>query len=186
MPPNRNGQVRIIGGQQRGRKLSFPAIDGLRPSGDRMRETLFNWLQPLMTGARCLDLFAGSGALGFEALSRGAAQADLLEKHPKVCAALRHNAQLLDLQQAHIHCIDTLQWLQQAEGTFDVVFIDPPFCEKLYYQQSMELLQSRSLLAPGARIYVESAADQAIRWPHNWQLLREKKAGQVMCRLFGL
>jgi len=180
----RNGQVRIIGGQLRGRKLSFPAIDGLRPSGDRMRETLFNWLQTVIAGARCVDLFAGSGALGFEALSRGAAQVELLEKHPQICAALRQNAQSLGLQQAHVHCVDAQQWLQQAQGAFDLVFMDPPFSEARHYQQSIELLQSRAILAAGARVYVEAAVEQNIDWPQEWQLLREKKAGQVMYRLF--
>jgi len=152
------GKVRIIGGRWRGRRLEVPDLAGLRPSGDRGRETLFNWLQDRVPGARCLDLFAGTGALGLEAISRGAASATLVELDRTLCAALRTIARdwpggdRLEIVQA-----DARHWLKTASGPFDLVFLDPPFDAGLY-GASLEALVHPGLLAPAARIYIESDA----------------------------
>src|SRR5690606_23249515 len=124
-------QLRIIGGQWRSRRLRFPAIDGLRPTLDRIRETVFNWLQFDVEGARVLDAFAGSGALGFEALSRGAKEVILLEKHPAAALQLTDNLQLLEARNAQVWAGDALLWLEQNPEPFDLVFLDPPFHQNL-------------------------------------------------------
>ena len=179
--------LRIIGGQWRGRKLNFPATSGLRPTGDRIRETLFNWLAPQLPNARCLDLFAGSGALGLEALSRGADDVVLLERQGQACEQLRNNLALLRAEGAHLHQVDTLQWLSQtAPGPgFDVVFIDPPFEHDLW-QASIDALHSGGWLAPGAAIYLETGQDTHYQVPDTWRLHRDKSAGQVRYRLYRL
>lgn len=120
-------QVRIIGGSLRGRKLSFADLPGLRPTGDRVRETLFNWLQPLIEGARCLDLFAGSGALGIEAVSRGAAEVVLVDNAPAVIRQLEKNRSAFNLDRLTVVRADALQFLDRAPSPFDLVFLDPPF-----------------------------------------------------------
>lgn len=180
-----NGQLRLIGGQWRGRKLSFPAVDGLRPTGDRIRETLFNWLAPELQGARCLDLFAGSGALGLEALSRGAAQSLLLERDSRAAAALRHNLELLSTNAGRVVHTDSLDYLHQGNNDepFDVVFIDPPFSQQLW-QASIEALELGRWLAPDASIYLEAPRDLPIAAPAHWRLHRDKQAGQVSYRLY--
>jgi len=178
-------QLRIIGGQWRGRKLSFPAVDGLRPTGDRIRETLFNWLAPELPGARCLDLFAGSGALGLEALSRGAGYSLLLERDPSAAQALRANLQLLKAEAGQLVQGDSLGWLRQGnrEGKFDLVFIDPPFSLNLW-AEVIALLEQGDWLADEATIYLEAPREQLIITPPHWQLHRDKQAGQVSYRLY--
>lgn len=180
-------QLRIIGGQWRGRKLSFPELDGLRPTGDRIRETLFNWLAPRLPGAHCLDLFAGSGALGLEALSRGAGATVLLEKDRHAAQQLRDNLHLLGSERAKIVAEDSLQWLRQGptEQAFDVVFIDPPFQHNLW-QAAIDTLEQNAWLAPEAVIYVESGRDVPYQTPLHWRLHRDKNAGQVTYRLYVL
>lgn len=153
-----NNQVRIIGGQWRSRRLTFPPIPGLRPTPDRVKETLFNWLAPHIHGIRCLDAFAGSGALGFEALSRGAAHTVFLESSRDVAQALRDNAALLKTSDATVHCVDTLSWLAQpATDTFDLVLLDPPYALSLL-EPCITLLLQHGWLNPGAFIYAESNA----------------------------
>ncbi len=151
--PAGNNQLRIIGGLWRGRKLSFPDVDGLRPTGDRIRETLFNWLAPDMQGAHCLDLFSGSGALGLEALSRGADSSLLLEKHPTAARQLKDNLQLLKADNGRVEQVDSLQWLNSAQVShrFDIVFIDPPFALDLW-DEVVAVLESRNWLADEAVI----------------------------------
>lgn len=180
--------VRIIGGEWRSRRLEFPDAPGLRPTPDRVRETLFNWLQGITPGAHCLDLFSGSGALSFEALSRGAAQATLIEQAPQVCQSLRRNLQTLKAQNAEVIEQDAVAWLEaQPEdlgARFDLVFLDPPFRKDLV-RLIAELLESRNLLSANAMIYIESESELGIpAVPANWQLHREKQAGQVSYRLF--
>jgi 16S rRNA (guanine966-N2)-methyltransferase len=191
--PGSANRVRLIGGSHGGRWIDFPDAAGLRPSADRTRETLFNWLQPLISGARCLDLFAGSGALGFEAASRGAAQVLMLEQAPRVAAALRQSQQALDLGQVEILQTDALRWLQDsvrnpAQGfglAFDLVFIDPPFAQRLL-PQVLQALTQAPLLRPAARIYWEvNAADSLTELPTGLSPLREKRAGQVRYGLLG-
>ena len=178
-----SNQVRIIGGRHRGRKLSFPDQLGLRPTGDRVRETLFNWLQPLIPGARCLDLFAGSGALGIEAASRGAASVVMLEQAAPVVRSLRQNITGLGLEQVELIQTDALQWLNGPAQPFDIVFLDPPFADKLL-GACCEALQ-RGWLAEDARVYIEIDAGDALpELPEEWELLKQKKAGQVRFYLF--
>jgi 16S rRNA (guanine966-N2)-methyltransferase len=175
MPSN---QVRIIGGQWRSRRIGFPDHEGLRPSADRVRETLFNWLGQDLSGARCLDLFAGSGALGFEALSRGAAWVDMVEESRRVCEALRRNALLLAAKNLQVHCADALEFATAAAADaavrYDVVFLDPPFGSTLLAQALPRLVP---LLRPGARVYIESAGEFAPAG--GWQILKQGRAGQA-------
>lgn len=178
------GQIRIIGGQWRGRKLPVPDSAGLRPTTDRVRETLFNWLAPDIQEARCLDCFAGSGALGLEALSRYAASATLLELERSVAQQLSQNLQTLRATQAKVVQTNTLQWLSQPGEPFDVVFVDPPFRKGLL-QETLTLLEQNGWLAAEALIYVESEVENgAPVAPANWGLYREKIAGQVAYRLY--
>jgi len=176
--PARN-RLRIIGGSHRGRKLAFPDRPGLRPTPDRVRETLFNWLQPVIDGARCLDLFAGSGALGMEAASRGAARVLLLDSAAAVVRQLRDNIQLLQLGQVQVEQADALRWLGGSPEPFDIVFVDPPYASRLQ-GRCAERLEAGGWLAPAAHIYLEADAGGGLpRLPVNWGLIREKKAGAV-------
>ena len=183
MKPKRktSNQVRIIGGLHRGRQLTFPDLPGLRPTGDRVRETLFNWLQPILPGARCLDLFAGSGALGLEAASRGAGEVILLDQSPQVVRQLQKHIVDLKLEQTQAVQADALKWLQppSLNASFDIVFIDPPFSDGLL-GPCVQLLASSGLLAENARVYLEMDVLESLPFfPPDWQLLREKKTGQV-------
>ena len=177
-------QLRIIGGQWRGRKLAFPDVEGLRPSGDRVRETLFNWLNFELPGARCLDLFAGSGALGLEALSRGASCATLVEKNSTAARQLRSHCQTLNAN-AEVVETDAIHWLHTVtpSAPFDVVFLDPPFAKQLL-TPCCELLNRHNWLAPDACIYMECGIDESPVVPSQWQLHREKRSGQVSYRLY--
>lgn len=178
------GQIRIIGGQWRGRKLPVPDSPGLRPTTDRVRETLFNWLAPVIQQARCLDCFAGSGALGLEALSRYAAHTTLLEMERAVAQQLTQNLALLRAENAEVVNTDALSWLAKSGTPFDVVFLDPPFRKELL-NNTLALLEQQGWLAPDAWIYVETEAENAqLAIPENWQLHREKIAGQVAYRLY--
>jgi 16S rRNA (guanine966-N2)-methyltransferase len=174
----KSNQVRIIGGEWRSRRIGFPDHEGLRPSADRVRETLFNWLGQDLSGLGCLDLFAGSGALGFEALSRGAASVVMVEKSRSVCEALRRNAGLLGAKNLLLHCADALEFASAAESDtaarFDVVFLDPPFRSALL---APALARIVPLLRPGARIYVEGAT--AFAPSDGWRVLKQGRAGQV-------
>lgn len=177
--------MRIIGGQWRGRKLAFPDVEGLRPTGDRIRETLFNWLAPDIRGARCLDLFAGSGALGLEALSRGADACLLVERDTKAAAQLRTNLSLLQADQGNLVNADALTLLRQGNSAapFTVVFVDPPFQLNLW-QAVLDALEAGGWLADDAAIYVEAGRDSVYQAPPGWTLHRDKQAGQVSYRLF--
>jgi 16S rRNA (guanine966-N2)-methyltransferase len=189
--PDRGAQarlIRIIGGSLRGRRFRFADVPEIRPTPDRVRETLFNWLGSRVNAARCLDLFAGSGALGLEALSRGAASAVFVEQN---AAAVRSLAALVEewkVQGARIERGDALHYLTTgASGSavpMDIVFLDPPFAAGLL-QQSASLLEQRAWLAPGALIYVELAARDALpSLPSTWQLAKTKRAGEVGYHLF--
>ncbi len=178
-------QLRIIGGLWRGRKLTFPDVDGLRPTGDRIRETLFNWLAPELQGSRCLDLFAGSGALGIEALSRGAEVSLLVERDSKAAAQLRSNLELLKANGGRVLNADVMEILRKGntEAPYHIIFIDPPFQLKLW-QSVIEALEGGNWLAENATIYIESGRDDHYAPPINWQLHRDKHAGAVSYRLF--
>ena len=170
--------MRIIAGAWRSRRLAFPASEGLRPTPDRVRETVFNWLAPYLPGAACLDLFAGSGAFGFEALSRAAARAVLDEKRLEVVAALRHNREQLKAELADIVHADAVEFLRGPAAAFDIVFLDPPYASGLL-APCVELLDSRGWLKPGAFIYLEAPEGEAPPLPATWQPVRSKTAGQV-------
>ncbi len=178
--PQSQGQLRIIGGDWRSRRLSFPDAPGLRPTPDRVRETLFNWLAPYVGAARVLDPFAGSGALLLEALSRGASRGLALELNPAAVAALRGNLELLRAGNGEVRQADALQHLQGAAAEpFDLVFLDPPFHKDLL-APACQLLEARGWLAPRAWIYTESEnAPSSLGLPGNWRLHREKHTGQV-------
>jgi 16S rRNA (guanine966-N2)-methyltransferase len=177
-PAKRLGTLRIIGGQWRGRRLSFPDTDGLRPTGDRIRETLFNWLQADIPGANCLDLFSGSGALGLEALSRGAQTALLIEKNAMAASQIKTHLSSLPDHQGKIKHHDALDFLSDPTGErFDIVFIDPPFQAQLW-DQVFQQLESH-WLNEGAAIYIEAPKRQTLSVPTNWLLHRQKQSGQV-------
>lgn len=183
-PQQSAGQIRIIGGKWRGRKLPVPNSPGLRPTTDRVRETLFNWLAPMIQGVRCLDCFAGSGALGLEALSRYAREATLLEYDRHVAKQLSNNLSLLSAENGQVVHTNALQWLAQPGQPFNLVFLDPPFRQGLL-AETINLLEQFNWLTPDAWIYVEAEAESAATdVPPNWQLHREKIAGQVAYRLY--
>lgn len=200
-PPSRKGatnQLRIIGGQWRGRKLAFADGEGLRPTMDRVRETLFNWLQADIAGARCLDLFTGSGALGLEALSRYASEVVMIDKNPQAIRKIRQNLELLKVDNAQLIKMDACDYLssflqepaegsllQTAEGsnlpqnTFDIVFLDPPFNKQLV-SVFCELLEQSNCLSEQALIYIEIEKQTPLpQLADNWEVIKEKKAGQL-------
>jgi 16S rRNA (guanine966-N2)-methyltransferase len=177
------GQVRIIGGKWRNTKLPVPLSPGLRPSSDRVRETLFNWLMPRLGGARVLDLFAGSGALGLEAVSRGAAQATLVERDPALAGQLRDTVARLGAQaQVAVVQADALHWLRQPPaGLADIVFVDPPFAAGLWEDVLAGLGPH---LAADAWLYLESPGEQGPRVPAPWLLHREGGTREVRFALY--
>jgi 16S rRNA (guanine966-N2)-methyltransferase len=176
------GHQRIIGGSWRGRKLAFAPLPGLRPTPDRVRETLFNWLAPVIQGAHCLDLFAGSGALGFEAASRGAARCLLIERDTRAVRILREQVDRLDARLVQVVEADALHWLSGASQPFDIVFLDPPFRAGLL-PDCIRLLENGGWLAPLAWIYLEAERGMPLELPERWELYRDRHAGQVSYRL---
>lgn len=182
------GTVRIIGGRWRGRRLPVPDLPGLRPSGDRGRETLFNWLAPHLHGARCADLFAGTGALGLEAASRGASWVVLVEKATAAARALDDNVRTLEADGARgvIEVVrgDALEWLEDcAPGSLDLVFVDPPFGAGLA-QEVLTDLEQNECLSPGGLVYLETARQDNEATPGPaWEALKDKTLGHVRMRL---
>jgi 16S rRNA (guanine(966)-N(2))-methyltransferase RsmD len=170
--------VRIIGGAYRSRVISFPDVEGLRPTPDRVRETLFNWLGQTLHGRTCLDLFAGSGALGFEAASRGASRVVMVEKASAAFRALQDNIARLACKTVFATCQDGLEFVRRDAQRYDVVFLDPPF-DSGCLQALLELLPQR--LSEKGVVYVESGVAFEIAPP--WQTLKSGKAGQVHYRL---
>lgn len=176
--------LRIIGGQWRSRKLTFPDAEGLRPTADRVRETLFNWLQNTIQREDCLDLFAGSGACGIEALSRGARHVTFIDSSSPATNAIRDNLRLLQAQDHTVICDDSLRWLQGSTrragpDQYGLVFIDPPFASNLM-AASAAALEASNLLRADALIYLESAHEiAAATLPPAWQVLKSKRAGLV-------
>ena len=184
--PRRAGQLRIIAGEWRSRRLPVPDGPGLRPTPDRVRETLFNWLAPMLSAARCLDLFAGSGALGLEALSRGAGSCLFVESSRPVAAQLSRNVDVLGASvRAQVYCGDALTLLaSRPEQPFDLVFLDPPFSQQ-WVERCLPALVEHGWLSDRAWIYLETGVDElSAPMPSGWQLHREKTAGQVSYRLF--
>jgi len=177
-------QLRIIAGTWRGRKLGFPVVAGLRPTPDRVRETVFNWLAPVLPGARCLDLFAGSGALGFEAASRGAARVVLVERDAQVLQELRANGSTLGASQVQVVAAEALNYLAGSAAPFDIVLLDPPYDRPDLLAACCTQLETGGWLAPQARIYLETRGKTCLPvLPGNWELVRSKHAGQVAYHL---
>lgn len=179
------GEVRVIAGLWRGRKLPVLNAEGLRPTTDRVKETLFNWLMHNIAHSRCLDCFAGSGSLGIEALSRQAQAVVFLEKFANAANQLKKNLQALKSEQGSVIHTDTLAYLAQKNSgePFDIVFIDPPFHQG-FVPQVLDLLAENNWLAPNAILYVETEKNHApLNLPESWQILKEKNAGMVTSRL---
>ena len=177
-------QLRVIGGQWRGRKLQFPDRPGLRPTGDRIRETLFNWLGPHLQTAKCLDLFAGSGALGIEALSRGAAHCDFVDADREAVTAVGHHLNTLNATECStVSCITAEHYLRQINDTWDIVFVDPPFDARLG-ESTLTLLADSDRLAEASRVYFETSRSQPEPVPEGlYDVLREKTTGDICYRL---
>jgi 16S rRNA (guanine966-N2)-methyltransferase len=176
-------KLRIIAGRYRGRTLVFNQVEGLRPTPDRIRETLFNWLQPVIAGARCLDMFAGSGLLGIEALSRGASEVVFLESQEPALNQLKNNIEKLGLDNATLVYGDAFTAVKAIEKPFDIVFLDPPFHQGLLIR-AMEQLANSKLVKPSGRVYVESEHEiTGALIPEGWEIVRAKKAGQVFYHL---
>ena len=181
-----DGFIRVISGQFRGRKLPVKDVQGLRPTTDRIKETVFNWLMQDTRDANVLDCFAGSGGLGFEALSRFASTALFIELDPSAAKQLAQNIATLKLQNARVRHTNSLSFLEQKNSNtpFDLVFVDPPFRKNLA-QTSCNLLEINNWLSEEALIYLEVESDlNTFKPPSNWLLIKEKKAGQVFCRLY--
>lgn len=177
-------QLRVIGGQWRGRKLQFPDRPGLRPTGDRIRETLFNWLGPHLHNANCLDLFAGSGALGIEALSRGAAHCDFVDADREAITSVDHHLNTLNATECStVSCDIAAHYLRQTHDTWDIVFVDPPFDARLG-ESTLTLLANTERLAEASRVYFETSRSQPEPVPEGlYDVLREKSTGDVCYRL---
>lgn len=172
-------QLRIIGGEWRSRRLRFPAVEGLRPTLDRVRETLFNWMQYDVPGAKVLDAFAGSGALGLEALSRGAKEVVFLEKNPKVAMQLKNNLEQLEASNAQVWAGDAINWLDSTSHDYDLLFLDPPFGKNLL-QPFIDKLD----LEVGALVYLEYETGLELTLPANWSLHRGKETKEFCFQLY--
>lgn len=179
----KQGNVRIIGGVWRGRQLKVPDLPNLRPTPDRVRETLFNWLAPVISGAYCLDAFAGSGVLGFEALSRGASHVVMVEQARSAVTLLQEEQVLFKTEDAEIYCASVPTQLKKPSPLFDIVFLDPPYQENILLPTCF-YLEEHGFLADNAYIYLEAKEIlQPSDLPMNWQLVKSKKAGQVAYHL---
>ncbi len=176
-----NNTLRIIGGEWRSRKLEFPTADGLRPTSGMIRETLFNWLQHKVIGANILDMFSGSGALGFEALSRGAASVTMVEKDRKAAEQLKTNAQLLQTTKSWVINSDALSWAARCGDSFDIVFLDPPFAADIA-PDCLEVCKSGLVKSEGL-VYLEISRSQKLQVPEEFEILKSKTSGSVMYQL---
>jgi 16S rRNA (guanine966-N2)-methyltransferase len=177
------GRIRIIGGHLRNSRLEVPDLPGLRPTPERVRETLFNWLTPVISGAQCLDLCAGTGALGIEALSRGAVSVQFVERDARAAQALRDNLSRLKAQGGQVASMDAQAYLQAAGKAFGLVFLDPPFALELWTPLTQRL-EEGGWLTPSAWIYVESPRQAAPALPAHWIAHREGTAGDVRYALY--
>jgi 16S rRNA (guanine966-N2)-methyltransferase len=174
-----SGRLRIVAGKWRSRLLPIADEPGLRPTSERIRETLFNWLASTIEGSRCLDLFAGSGALGLEALSRGAGEVVFVENSARAAAVLKESVKMLEASGARIHKADAISYLKSEPEPFDIVFLDPPFAADLL-EDLCRLLSEGNWLAEGARVYLEQNRERPLpELPDGWTILNEKTAGQV-------
>ena len=177
-----SGKIRIVGGHLRGRKISVQDAQGLRPTSDRMRETLFNWLGQDLTGKKCLDVFAGTGILGIEALSRGAKQVDFVEKNAKLAQSVKNQVNLFSLENARVYIQDAWDFLTTVSQSYDIIFCDPPF----YQGRIDELLTVIKTKAMNDTSVVYLETEKGILIPEHWQVMREKQTQQAVCRLLCL
>jgi 16S rRNA (guanine966-N2)-methyltransferase len=177
-------KLRIIAGDWRSRQLVFEDVPGLRPTPARVRETVFNWLQTDVIASQCLDLYAGSGALGFEAASRGAKSVIMVENNPQACRLINENKTKLSADQIKIIQMDVFKFLAGDATPFDLVFLDPPFAKGMA-QQTCQWLEDKGWLSSGAKVYVEVESQLVLDdMPENWQCLKSKTAGEVGYYLF--
>jgi 16S rRNA (guanine966-N2)-methyltransferase len=177
--PRQSFVLRIIGGEWRGRKIHFPPLAAIRPTPDRVRETVFNWLQGVTPGSRCLDLYAGSGALGLEALSRGAREVTFVDVEPAVIRHLGDLLRNLGCDRGRVVRADALGFLAKPDAPFDLIFLDPPFAEPVL-PEVCRRIEAGGWLKPGGFVYLESpAAAGEPQLPAGWMLLRAKRAGEV-------
>lgn len=177
------GKLRIIGGRWRGRRLNVHEAEGLRPTPDRVRETLFNWLQPYLAGASCLDLFSGTGALCLEALSRGASHVVMVEQSARVAEQLRKHVATLEAEHATVIQMDAVVFLKQSAQVFDIIFLDPPFRSDLV-ERCAKLIEEQGWLRPNGLIYIEAPSKNfTLLLPPTWELIRHRVAGQVSYHL---
>ncbi|MCE0559359.1 16S rRNA (guanine(966)-N(2))-methyltransferase RsmD [Motilimonas sp. E26] len=183
--PTKDGQIRIIAGQWRGRKFPVKDLEGLRPTTDRVKETVFNWLAMDVRDANCLDCFSGSGSLAFEALSRYASAAILIEKDKLAAKQLANNLAAVKASNGKVVCTDSITHLSKpASQQFDIVFVDPPFRKGLL-EPCCEQLESNNWLSTNALIYIEREKELTNpRLPTNWQLIKDKVAGQVIYQVY--
>jgi 16S rRNA (guanine966-N2)-methyltransferase len=180
----KSNSVRIIGGDWRGRRLQVADVPGLRPTGDRCRETLFNWLQPWVAAADCADLFAGTGALGFEAASRGAASVLMIEKHRRAQMVLRQSIEQLQAVQINLHEGGAMSLIDEFKpDSYDLVFVDPPFDSNLG-GIVLKRLDETACVRRGGFVYVESPASTVLPAPEGWSLWRDQQIGDVRMQLF--
>lgn len=177
--------VRIIAGKWRGRKLHFLDAEGLRPTPNRVRETIFNWLQPVIAGSVCIDCFAGSGALGFEAASRGAKKVTLVDPNPVAVRQLKQNKEKLEAENIEIITNSAVDYFQENIHEADVVFLDPPFSSNLL-QTTLEIIIDRNILKSGGVVYLEYPANNQPEPPQGWRWRRQKKTGDVCYGLISL
>lgn len=178
-------KIRIIGGKWRSRLIYFADIEGLRPSQDRIRETLFNWLAPYIEGSQCLDLFAGSGVLGFEALSRGAEFVCFVDRHSKVLIELQKNAEQLSIDQqnyAVLYGVCPQQMPPLPGSPFDIIFLDPPFHQQLLSRTIDWLLQNNAI-HKNSWIYIEMEKNCQLELPEHWQIHRQKETTSLIYQL---
>ncbi|WCN15186.1 16S rRNA (guanine(966)-N(2))-methyltransferase RsmD [Marinomonas mediterranea] len=181
---NKNAKLRIIGGEWRSRQLPIPEVEGLRPTPDRVRETVFNWLNFDIAGAHCADVFCGTGALGLEALSRGAASCIFVDANRAAAQQLKSNLNTLNATNAEVHFTSALTYLDQGpKRPLDIVFLDPPF-RKGWLEKILPLLEEKGWLAPQALIYIERESESSFDFPSHWELIKEKSAGQLTYSLY--
>ena len=182
---NKNNQLRVIGGEWRSRKITFPAIEALRPTPDRVRETVFNWLRWDVEGANCLDLFAGSGILGVEAASRGAKDVVLVDYDADVCRAIMTNLNALGARQVKLLQMNVMHYLaNRLPRVFDLIFLDPPFRRGLIVP-CIDRIEKNGWVTDGSKIYIETESELTFEnIPPDWNLLKSKKFGSVGSHLF--
>ena len=182
-PKSAAGSLRIVAGRLRGSRIAIPDRAGLRPTPDRVRETLFNWLAPYLDGVRCLDLYAGTGALGIEALSRGAGSCTFVERDRELCKALSDNLARLQVDAAEVVNADASSWLAGPSRRFGLVFVDPPFAADLW-AGAAQALERGGWIADGGFVYVEAPEGARFEPPPGWHPHREGRAGAVRFALY--